>query len=130
MAELPVLCARQFQHPLPERSFPATDRNLRHDESTPYSRPVVAWCATTSSSPAKRESIMPNPLLAPLMRWFGRLSYTKLFLLNAALFVGDVIVTDMILFVDALLLGLGTLLLANWTRVRPRRGETERKRLV
>src|SRR3546814_16523296 len=67
---------------------------------------------------------MPNPLLAPLMRWFGRLSYPKLFLLTAALFVGDVLVPDMIPFVDELLLGLGTLLLANWKRVRPRRGET------
>src|SRR3546814_5644492 len=88
MADVPLLCARQFQHPLPEWSFPATARNRRHDESTPYIRPVVAWCAPTSSSPAKRESIMPNPLLAPLMRWFGRLSYPKLFLLTAALFVG------------------------------------------
>src|SRR3546814_20472683 len=67
---------------------------------------------------------MPNPLLAPLMRWFGRLSYPKLFLLTAALFVGDVLVPDMIPFVDELLLGLGTLLLANWKRVRPRRGAT------
>src|SRR3546814_5685542 len=83
------------------------------------------WCAPTSSSPAKRESIMPNPLLAPLMRWFGRLSYPKLFLLTAALFVGDVLVPDMIPFVDELLLGLGTLLLANWKRVRPRRGRSE-----
>src|SRR3546814_20831977 len=113
MAELPVLCARQFQHPLPERSFPATDRNLRHDESTPYSRPVVALCATTSSSPAKRESIMPNPLLAPLMRWFVRRSYPKLFLLTAALFVVDVIVPDMIPFHEELLPGLVNMLLAN-----------------
>ena len=66
---------------------------------------------------------MPNPLLAPLMRWFGRLSYPKLFLLTAALFVGDVLVPDMIPFVDELLLGLGTLLLANWKRVRPGRGK-------
>src|SRR3546814_13951594 len=80
--------------------------------------------APSSSSPTKRESIMPNPLLAPLMRWFGRLSYPKLFLLPAALFAGDVLVPDMIPFVDELLLGLGTLLLANWTRVRPGRGET------
>ncbi|MFC3715344.1 DUF6116 family protein [Luteimonas soli] len=67
---------------------------------------------------------MPNPLLAPLMRWFGRLSYPKLFLLTAALFIGDVLVPDVIPFVDELLLGLGTLLLANWKRVRPGRGGT------
>jgi hypothetical protein len=64
---------------------------------------------------------MPNPLLAPLLRWFARLSYPKLFLLTAALFVGDVIVPDVIPLVDELLLGLGTLLLANWKRVKPGR---------
>lgn len=67
---------------------------------------------------------MPNPLLAPLLRWFGRLSYPKLFLLAAALFIGDAIVPDMIPFADELLLGLGTLLLANWKRVRPARDAT------
>ena len=65
---------------------------------------------------------MPNPFLAPLMRWFGKLSYPKLFLLTAALFIGDVLVPDMIPLVDEVLLGLGTLLLANWKRARPRRG--------
>ena len=38
---------------------------------------------------------MPNPLLAPLLRFFGRLSYPRLFALTAALFVADVIVPDM-----------------------------------
>lgn len=69
---------------------------------------------------------MPNPLLAPLLRWFGRLSYPKLFLLTAALFVGDAIVLDFVPFVDELLLGLGTLLLANWKKTRPaRNGDIE-----
>lgn len=67
---------------------------------------------------------MPNPLLAPLLRWFGRLSYPKLFLLTAALFVGDMLVPDVIPFVDELLLGLGTLLLANWKRIKPASGGT------
>lgn len=66
---------------------------------------------------------MPNPLLAPLLRWFGRLSYPKLFLLTAILFVGDTIVPDFIPFVDELLLGLGTLLLANWKRKAPQPGD-------
>jgi hypothetical protein len=35
---------------------------------------------------------MPNPLLAPLLRWVGRLSYPRLFLVTAVLFVVDVIV--------------------------------------
>jgi len=57
---------------------------------------------------------MANPLLAPLLRWFGRLSYPRLFLLAAGLFAADVVIPDFIPFADELLLGLGTLLLANW----------------
>ncbi|MCA1714353.1 MAG: hypothetical protein LC715_04275 [Gammaproteobacteria bacterium] len=57
---------------------------------------------------------MANPLLAPLLRWFGRLSFPRLFLLAAGLFVADLVVPDVIPLVDEILLGLGTLLLANW----------------
>lgn len=57
---------------------------------------------------------MPSPLLAPLLRWFGKLSYPRLFLLTAILFVANALILDPIPFVDELLLGLGTLLLANW----------------
>jgi hypothetical protein len=57
---------------------------------------------------------MANPLLTPLLRWFGRLSYPRLFLLAAGLFAADVVIPDLIPFADELLLGLGTLLLANW----------------
>lgn len=59
---------------------------------------------------------MANLLLAALLRWFGRLSYPRLFLLAASLFVADVVIPDFIPFADELLLGLGTLLLANWKR--------------
>ena len=63
---------------------------------------------------------MVNPLLAPLLRFFGRLSYPRLFALTAGLFVLDVVIPDFIPFVDEILLGLGTLLLANWkTRKHP-----------
>lgn len=57
---------------------------------------------------------MANPLLAPLLRWFGRLSYPRLFLLAAGLFLADTLIPDVIPFVDEILLGLGTLLLANF----------------
>ena len=57
---------------------------------------------------------MANPFLAPLLRWFGRLSYPRLFLVAATLFVVDLIVPDVVPFADEILLGLGTLLLANW----------------
>ena len=56
---------------------------------------------------------MPNPLLLPVMRWLGRLSYPRLFLVAAALFVANTFIWDPIPFVDEILLGLGTLLLAN-----------------
>ncbi|MDI1253565.1 DUF6116 family protein [Thermomonas sp.] len=59
---------------------------------------------------------MLNPLLAPLLRFFGRLSYPRLFVLTAALFALDVVIPDFIPFADEILLGLGTLLLANWKK--------------
>ena len=63
---------------------------------------------------------MANPLLAPFMRWLGRLGFPKLFLLFAGLFVLDFVTLDPIPFVDELLLGIGTLLFAAW---KNRRGE-------
>ena len=59
---------------------------------------------------------MANPLIAPVMRWLSRLSFPRLFMLAAGLFVVDLVVPDMIPLADELLLGLGTLLLANWKR--------------
>lgn len=56
---------------------------------------------------------MPNPLLAPVMRWLSRLSYPKLFLLAAGLFVVNLFFPDPLPFVDEILLGIGTLVLAN-----------------
>ncbi len=57
---------------------------------------------------------MANPLLAPVLRWFGRLRFPYLFLAAAGLFVVDALVPDLIPFIDEILLGLGTLLLANF----------------
>jgi hypothetical protein len=63
---------------------------------------------------------MPNPLLAPVMRWLSRLSYPRLFLVAAVLFVVDLVVPDFVPLADEILLGLGTLLLANWKhRTKP-----------
>lgn len=59
---------------------------------------------------------MVNPLLAPLLRFLGRLSYPRLFALTAALFALDVVIPDFVPFADEILLGLGTLLLANWKK--------------
>lgn len=59
---------------------------------------------------------MANPLLAPVLGFLGKLSYPRLFALTATLFVVDVVVPDFVPFADELLLGLGTLLLANWKK--------------
>lgn len=59
---------------------------------------------------------MRHLLLAPLLRWLGRLSYPRLFLVTAVLFILSLLIPDPIPLIDELLLGLGTLLLANWKR--------------
>lgn len=65
---------------------------------------------------------MKRLLLAPLLRWAGRLRHPTLFAITAGLFVLDVLVPDMIPLVDEILLGLATLLFANWKErgARPR----------
>ena len=59
---------------------------------------------------------MAKPLLAPVLGFLGKLSYPRLFTLSAILFAVDLVVPDFIPFADELLLGLGTLLLANWKK--------------
>jgi hypothetical protein len=63
---------------------------------------------------------MPHPLLAPLLAFAGRLRFRTLFLVTASLFVLDVAIPDFVPFVDEILLGLGTLLLAALRKPRPR----------
>lgn len=58
---------------------------------------------------------MRQLLLAPLLRWAGRLKYQALFKVTALAFALSVLWPfDPIPFIDEILLGLGTLLLANW----------------
>jgi hypothetical protein len=59
---------------------------------------------------------MANPLLTPILGFLGRLSYPRLFLVTASLFVLDLIVPDLIPLADEILLGLGSLLLANFKK--------------
>lgn len=63
---------------------------------------------------------MPHPLLAPLFAFAGKLRFRTLFLVTAGLFVLDTFTPDPIPFVDEILLGLGTLLLAGLRK--PARG--------
>jgi hypothetical protein len=63
---------------------------------------------------------MANPLLAPLLAFAGRLRFRTLFLVTAGLFLLDVVIPDFVPFVDEILLGLGTLVLAALRKPRPR----------
>ncbi|MCF7751797.1 hypothetical protein KQ945_13650 [Bacillus subtilis subsp. subtilis] len=57
---------------------------------------------------------MANPLLLPVLEWARRLRYPTLFKITAGLFALTLFIPDPLPFVDEILLGLGTLLLANW----------------
>ncbi|WP_206860854.1 DUF6116 family protein [Lysobacter changpingensis] len=59
---------------------------------------------------------MPSPLTPPLLAFLSKLSFPRLFLVTAALFLVDLVVPDLIPLADELLLGLGTLLLASWKK--------------
>lgn len=58
---------------------------------------------------------MANLLLLPLLNWARKLRHPTLFKLTAAAFAISVLWPfDPIPFIDEIVLGLGTLLLANW----------------
>ncbi|MFL0336703.1 DUF6116 family protein [Stenotrophomonas maltophilia] len=62
---------------------------------------------------------MANPMLLLVLQWARRLRYPTLFKLTAGLFVLTLFIPDPIPFVDELVLGFGTLLLANWKNRNP-----------
>ncbi|MEN1972568.1 DUF6116 family protein [Luteimonas sp. MJ204] len=71
--------------------------------------------------------IVPNPfLVAPLLRWLGRLSYPRLFMVAAALFVLNLFVIDPLPFIDELLMGMGVLLISR----RKRKGGPAQGRVI
>ena len=49
-------------------------------------------------------------------RFASRLRFPQLFALTASLFLIDLIIPDLFPFIDEILLGLATLLLANWKK--------------
>lgn len=55
-------------------------------------------------------------LMGPFLKWAGRLSHPRLFAVIGALFLFDMVVPDFVPFLDEILLGLGTLVLANLKR--------------
>ncbi|KGQ20410.1 putative transmembrane protein [Lysobacter dokdonensis DS-58] len=56
---------------------------------------------------------MPNPITNRVLGFVSKLSFPRLFMVTAALFALDTLIPDIIPFADEILLGLGTLLLAN-----------------
>ena len=59
---------------------------------------------------------MTNPLTGPFLAYASRLRFPTLFKITLGIFLVDLVIPDFIPFVDEILLGLGTLLLANIKR--------------
>lgn len=57
---------------------------------------------------------MSRLLIKPFMRWAQKLRHPTLFRITALLFAVDMVVPDIIPFADEILLGLATLIFANW----------------
>lgn len=66
---------------------------------------------------------MANPLTGALLRRAENLRFPRLAMLMAALFALDLVIPDVLPFIDEILLGLATLMLANLRK----RGAVARK---
>jgi hypothetical protein len=66
---------------------------------------------------------MPNPVVTVLLGRLRNLRFPILAILVGALFLASLVIPDPIPLVDELLLGLVTLLLANWKRRRSPAGD-------
>jgi len=65
-----------------------------------------------------------NPFVLLFNRFASRLKFPQLFAFTLALFLLDLLIPDLVPFVDEVLLGLGTLLLGMWQNDSPpREGE-------
>ncbi len=57
---------------------------------------------------------MSRIVLSPFMRWAQKLRHPTLFKITAALFLFDLVIPDLVPFADEILLGLVTMVFANW----------------
>lgn len=57
---------------------------------------------------------MPSPLLLPVLSWARKLRFPTLFKITGVLFVCSVLLPDPIPLLDEILLGMSTIVLANW----------------
>lgn len=65
--------------------------------------------------------------LAPLLTFLARLRYRTLFLVAAGLFIADLFVPDAVPFVDEILLGVATIVLARLRKPAAETGRLERR---
>ncbi|HPA01007.1 MAG TPA: hypothetical protein PLK29_02130 [Chiayiivirga sp.] len=61
---------------------------------------------------------MANPLLAPVLGWLGRLRHPQLFLVTGLLFLVDLVIPDVVPFLDEILLATLTLWIGSRRRIR------------
>ena len=59
---------------------------------------------------------MPSAIVLPVLSWARKLRFPILFKITAGLFALSVLLPDPIPFLDELLLGMTTIVLANWKR--------------
>ena len=67
-------------------------------------------------------------MIAGILRFLSRLRFPQLFVISALLFFVDIVFPDMLPFVDELILGINTLMLASWRKSkdhRPDQAETD-----
>ncbi|MFK8020609.1 MAG: DUF6116 family protein [Pseudomonadales bacterium] len=57
---------------------------------------------------------MNLPLVTVFLAWARKLRFKQLFFLTGALFIADLFIPDILPFADEILLGLATLVFANW----------------
>ena len=67
---------------------------------------------------------MANPLLAPVLLWLGRLRHPQLFIVTGILFLINVLIPDVLPFVDELLLATLTLWLGSRKRAKAAKEST------
>ncbi|MFY2764764.1 DUF6116 family protein [Arenimonas sp. MALMAid1274] len=59
---------------------------------------------------------MPHPLTGPLVAFASRLRFPTLFFITLVLWILNTFILDPLPFIDEILMGLATLMLATWKR--------------
>lgn len=69
---------------------------------------------------------MATPVQKVSSSLLGRMRFPQLFLLFGALFLADLLIPDVIPFIDEIILGTLTMMTAMWQRERPSAQEAEK----